>query len=176
MAFEAPFIAALNHLLEKESWARDRLAAHAGAVVELDAAPLPALRVAIGATGLAASAPPDARPALVVRLGPGRADWIGDEPLGETARFVARHLRWDVEEDLSRLTGDIAARRIVQAGRELAAWQRDAATRMAESVADYLAQEKRILVDRTELERLAREREALERRLEELERRARLLE
>jgi ubiquinone biosynthesis accessory factor UbiJ len=176
MAFEAPFLAALNHLLEKESWARERLSAFAGAVVELAAAPLPPLRLRIDAAGLAASAAADAPAALVVSLRPGAIDWNGDQRLAETVRFVARHLRWDVEEDLSRITGDVLARRLVQAGRDFSAWQRDAAQRTGESLADYFAQEKRLLVGRLELEGLAREREDLERRIAALEQRARALE
>ena len=176
MALEIPFIAALNHLLEKEPWAHERLAAFAGAVVELAAAPLPSLRLRIDEAGLAASAPAQAAPTLVVSLRPGAIDWSGDERLAEALREVARSLRWDAEEDLSRLTGDVLARRIVQAGQDLAAWQRDAAQRVAGSFADYFAQENRLLVARPELEALAREREALERRIEALERRARALE
>ena len=176
MALEAPIIAALNHLLEKERWARERLAAFAGAVVELAAAPFPALRLSIDASGLATKAPAEAQAALVVSLRPGAVDWTGDERLAEAVRFVARHLRWDIEEDLSRLTGDIVARRIVQAGQDLSAWQRDAARRTAESFADYFAQESRLLVARPELEQLTRSREALERRLEALEQRVRALE
>ena len=176
MVLEAPFIAALNHLLERETWARERLAAFPGAVVELVAAPFPPLRLGIDATGLATKAPADAQAALVASLRPGGVDWAGDERLAESVRYVARHLRWDVEEDLSRITGDVLARRIVQTGQDLSAWQRDAARRAAENLADYLAQEKRLLVGRSELEDLARAREALERRLVELERRAGTLE
>jgi len=176
MALEIPFIAALNHLLEGEPWARERLVAFAGAVVELAAAPLPSLRVRIDDAGLAASAPASAPPTLTVSLRAGGLDWSGDERLAQALRELARNLRWDVEEDLSKLTGDVLARRLAQAGRDLAAWQRDAARRTAESFADYFAQENRLLVARPELEALAHAREALQQRLDELEKRARALE
>ena len=176
MALEAPFIAALNHLLDEETWARERLAPFAGAVVELAALPLPPLRVRLDVAGLTGEAPADAQAALVVSLRPGGLDWKGDERLADALRFVARHLRWDVEEDLSKLVGDVLARRIVQAGRDFAAWQRDAARRTGESIADYLSQESRLLAGRPELDALSREREALARRIEALEQRARALE
>ena len=35
MRFESPFAAGLNHLLESESWARERLAPFAGETIEL---------------------------------------------------------------------------------------------------------------------------------------------
>jgi len=80
---------------------------------------------------------------------------------------LVRHLRWDVEEDLSRLIGDVAARRVVQAGRDLAVWQADALRRLADSFADYAGEEGRLLVRRRELETLgasvAQLRDAIER-------------
>ena len=43
----------------------------------------------------------------------------GDAELAQEISFLARHLTWDVEEDLSRVVGDIAAHRVVggRAGR-----------------------------------------------------------
>ncbi len=40
-----PFSLALNHLLEREPWARERLAPFAGRTVELRNPPFPALRL-----------------------------------------------------------------------------------------------------------------------------------
>jgi hypothetical protein len=51
MKFESPVAAALNHLLESETWARERLAPFAGEALELRAPPLPALRFLIAADG-----------------------------------------------------------------------------------------------------------------------------
>ncbi|MEW6690360.1 MAG: SCP2 sterol-binding domain-containing protein, partial [Pseudomonadota bacterium] len=114
MALESPFVRALNHLLEAAPWARARLAPHAGATIEFRAPPLPRLRFAIGAEGQLAPAQPEASPALVVTLTPAvlpaavrgeehllRAiDLAGDEALAAELRFLARYLRWDLEEDV----------------------------------------------------------------------------
>ena len=51
MQFESPIAAALNHLLESEPWARERLAPFAGEALELRAPPLPALRFLVAADG-----------------------------------------------------------------------------------------------------------------------------
>jgi ubiquinone biosynthesis protein UbiJ len=166
MLLEAPFVAVLNHLLEKESWARDRLAAFHGKCVELRAPPLPPLRFAIEAQGLLTPGSQGSEPALLVTLRPDAPlamlrgvedfarslDTTGDPGLAEVVMLLVRHLRWDVEEDLSRVIGDVAARRLAQGGRDFAAWQRDASQRIAESLADYLTEEKRLLVRRTELD------------------------
>jgi ubiquinone biosynthesis protein UbiJ len=120
-------------------------------------------------------------PALVVTLGPrailelarGREHFMraievaGDPALAAEVRLLARHLRWDVEEDLSRVVGDIAARRLAGAGRAFLAWQSDAARRIAESLADYAIDEKRLLVANPEMAgfaaAVARLRDAVER-------------
>jgi ubiquinone biosynthesis protein UbiJ len=185
MLLEAPFVAVLNPLLEKESWARDRLAAFAGKCVELRAPPLPSLRFEIEAQGLLKPGSQEGEPALVVTLRPDAPlamlrgiedfarslDATGDAGLAEAVMHLVRHLRWDVEEDLSRVIGDVAARRLAQGGRDFAAWQRDASQRFAESMADYFSQEKRVLVRRTELKLFFAEVSKLRDAIENLERR-----
>jgi ubiquinone biosynthesis protein UbiJ len=170
---------ALNHLLQAEPWARERLAPYAGATVELRNAPFPPLRFLILPGGTVEAGGAD--PALVITLRPDalislargpehfvRAlDVAGDPRLASEVMALARHLRWDAEEDLSKLVGDVAAHRLAQAGRALAAWHADAARRLAHALADYAVDETRALVGREEMdgfaERVARLRDALER-------------
>jgi ubiquinone biosynthesis accessory factor UbiJ len=87
---------------------------------------------------------------------------------------LARHLRWDAEEDLSRFVGDIAAHRLAEAGRAFAAWHLDAAQRLAAAVADYATEEKQLLARRADLEALgealARLRDAIARLEKRVER------
>jgi ubiquinone biosynthesis protein UbiJ len=81
--------------------------------------------------------------------------------------LLARHLRWDFEEDLSRLLGDVTAHRVAGALRDFAAWHADAARRLAAALADYATDERQLLVRRDELAMLAADlahlRDALER-------------
>jgi ubiquinone biosynthesis protein UbiJ len=94
-------------------------------------------------------------------------DVSGNARLASEVMLLVRHLRWDLEEDLSRLVGDAAAHRLAQAGRDFVAWQADAAQRLAQSFADYATEEKRVLVRRRELSALGADvaslRDALER-------------
>jgi ubiquinone biosynthesis protein UbiJ len=78
----------------------------------------------------------------------------GSGPLAEELRYLARHLRPDMEEELSRVVGDVAAQRIGDSVRALARWQRDAAQRAGEALADYAVDEQRLLVRRAELAQL----------------------
>ena len=158
----------LNHLLDAEPWARERLAPFAGEALELSAPPLPRLRLTILPGGRVEAG--GAEPALAIRLGPatllaamrGEAELMrsvelaGNAQLANEVMALVRHLRWDAEEDLSRLVGDVAAQRIVRAGREFVAWQADAARRLARALADYASEEAQFLVPRRAHEAHAR--------------------
>jgi ubiquinone biosynthesis protein UbiJ len=181
--FGWPFSLALNRLLEKEPWAAQRLAPFAGSCVELRGPPLPAVRFTIVPGGRVQAGGAD--PALVITLRPealvalarGEEHLLrsvgveGDARLADEVMLLVRHLRWDFEEDLSRLVGDVAARRLAELARSFAAWQADAAQRLAGSGADYAADEARLLVRRAELEALAAEVSRLRDALERLDKR-----
>ncbi len=157
-----PFSFVLNHLLLAEPWARERLAPFAGEVVELRAPPLPALRFTIlpggrvEAGGEAASLVVTLAPDVLLAALRGEEYLLrsvkvaGNAQLASEVMQLVRHLRWDVEEDLSRVVGDAAAHRIASLGRDVAAWQADAARRLAAALADYATEEQRMLVRRAE--------------------------
>ena len=178
----------LNRLLAAEDWARQRLAPFAGETLELRASPLPTLRLRIleGGTVEAGGAEPGLtmtlKPELLVALARGEehamraVDVQGNARLAAEVLVLARHLRWDFEEDLSRLFGDVVAHRLAGAARAFAAWHVDAAQRVAGALVDYATEEKKVLVRRAELETLAQPlaqlRDAiarLDKRLERLE-------
>ena len=148
----------VNHLLDGEDWARARLKPFAGQSARLDLGVLKLLleitaegRFMVGNTDgeaaviitLPAQAPILAltdRPALLAA-----AQISGSAELADTLRFVFSHLQWDVESDLARLLGDIAARRLVQGGRQVARWPLDLATNLALNLAEYLTEENQTL-------------------------------
>ena len=172
--FGWPFSLALNRLLDAEPWARERLAPFAGQTVELRAGPLPALRFTILPGGRLESG--GESPALVATWSFARpVELAGDEKLAAEVRLLARHLRWDFEEDLSRLVGDVAAHRLAEGGRAFVAWPADAARRLGEALADYAVEEKRVLVGRAELDEFRAEIARLLGALERLDQRARRL-
>jgi ubiquinone biosynthesis protein UbiJ len=155
----------LNQLLDRERWARERLVPFAGEATELRVALLPPLRVQIGAAGRIE--PGGAEPSAVVTLGGIR----GSGPFADELRYLARHLRPDIEEELSRLVGDVAAQRIGDGVRALVRWQRDTAARTREALVDYVVDERRMVVRRAELAQLAADIARLGGALAELEQR-----
>jgi len=169
-----PFSLALNRLLDAEPWARERLALFAGETLEVRNPPFPRLRFTILPGGRLEAG--GEAPALVATLRFARpVELSGDEKLAAEVRLLLRHLRWDFEEDLSRLVGDVAAHRLAAALRALAAWPADAARRLGETLADYAIEEKRMLVGRAELEELRAALARLDQALGELEKRVQRL-
>lgn len=179
---ESPLVLALNRLLEAEGWARERLAPYAGETVEFRAPPLPALRFAIVEGGrlapgteasLTLTLQPDSLPALLR----GEEHFMrtvgidGNAQLAREVLHLARHLRWDAEEDLSRLIGDAAAHRAVALARDIAAWQLDAGRRLAESFMEYAQEDGRLLAPRAGYAAFAAEVAELRDALERLEKR-----
>jgi len=156
----------LNRLLVAEPWARQRLAPFAGETVELRASPLPTLRFRIleGGSVAAGGAEPGLsmtiKPELLTALARGEdhamraVEVEGNAKLAAEILVLARHLRWDAEESLSHVVGDVAAHRLAETGRALAAWHLDAAQRLAAAFADYLTEEKQLLARRAHLEAL----------------------
>lgn len=169
-----PFSLALNRLLDAEPWARERLAPFAGETVELRSPPFPALRLTVLPGGRLEAG--GEAPSVVVNFSFGRPPEVaGEEKLAAEVNVLLRHLRWDFEEDLSRLVGDVAAHRLAETARALAAWPADAARRLGEALADYAVEEKHMLVARAELDELRAALARLQRGLERLEQRVRRL-
>jgi ubiquinone biosynthesis protein UbiJ len=183
-------IAGLNHLLVQQPWAAARLAAFAGQSVRLRCAPFPDLRFRILESGLLDRAMADADCALVLTLQPAALPLLlardetalkqvaleGSAEMASTVQYLFRHLAWDVEEDLSKVFGDVVAHRLASEGRAFAAWQRDAALRLAENFAEYWTEEQPLLAPPADVESFRREVDALrddtarlEERIERLE-------
>ncbi len=189
MQLETPVAAALNHVLRNEAWARERLSPFAGETVEVRAAYLPALRFRIEPDGTVSAAPGAAAGLIVLVKGDAAAaalkgedhllravEVTGNAKLADAVMGLVRHLRWDFEEDLSRVLGDVAAHRVADGLRGLAAWAPEAARRLSDSFAAYATDEAKLLLGRHELEDFAAEvaslRDAVERLDARLRRRA----
>ena len=116
----------LNHVLQQEPEAQQRLARQQGRVVEfewrfvtmkvvatpaglLDLAPegaVPELMLVLAETspfGLASAAVRGEKPAVRIE---------GDVQLAAEVNWLVDHVRWDVEDDLARLIGDVPAHTI----------------------------------------------------------------
>lgn len=187
---ERPAVAALNHLLQGQNWARESLRPFAGKCVVFRLAPLQDLRLLILDSGLADAAPAEVATDLTVTVQPGavphllarnpaamaQVDLAGPVDLASAVQLLFRELAWDAEQDLSRIMGDVLAHRVVGTARDFLAWQKEAASRLAQNVSEYLTDEQPLLAQGSEAASLRRSLELLdedctrlERRLEQLE-------
>jgi ubiquinone biosynthesis accessory factor UbiJ len=157
--------AAINHLLQGAAWARERMVPFAGASVRFHLPPASAT-FSIGEDGTLQPAASGVEPAAIIRLTPALAlrlallkdesaraevEVEGDAALAAALTRILGALSWDVEEDLSRVVGDVAAHRIGLAGRALLDWQAALAANVARSVGEYLTEERAVVPGREAL-------------------------
>ena len=188
--FERGAAAGLNHLLAQQPWAAERLKAFAGQCAEFRCPPFPDLRFAILESGLVEEAPSEAASALIVKLAPSALPLVlardeaalkeieieGSAELASAVQHLFRHLAWDIEEDLSRLFPDVVAHRMAEGGRAFAAWQSEAATRLAENLAEYFTEEQPLLARPADVDKFSRQADALREDAARLEKRIERLE
>ncbi len=180
-----PAAAAINHLLRDADWARERLIPFAGCSVRFEIPPVSAA-FTVAADGRLLPAGAQTEPATVVRFTAPtliRLVWLHDESArqdvqvdGDTAlasalTSVLSGLRWDIEEDLSQIVGDVAAHRLTQAGSDLLAWQANAASNLAHALAEYWTAEQPLLVSHEALREFVQAVDALRDDAQRLEKR-----
>jgi len=160
-----------NRMLERETWARDKLAAHAGQVFTVTVGPVTgAFRITDGGmfeSALLAGVAPNLRISVSpLNLPAFLADprnWSeyvredGDAALGGALKELAQTLPWFVEQAFARALGPIAGQRVADVGRRLLGFPEYAAERVSESVARYARDEARLLARGDELRRFADE-------------------
>ncbi|THF60165.1 ubiquinone biosynthesis accessory factor UbiJ [Pseudothauera rhizosphaerae] len=156
---ENAFIPVFNHLLAAAPWARERLQPHAGLVARLDVAPV-SIGFSVDTHGLLqadAAETPDVVLSIPLTAVPqfalGRYDEAmravhlqGNAEFADALGFVFRNLRWDAEEDLARVVGDVAAHRIAAGARALGEVPRQIADKAGANLAEYLTEERALLV------------------------------
>ena len=158
-------VPSINHVLRGNTWALERLARLAGKTVRIECAPF-ILALAIADGGELAPAAADAAPDATIRVTPGvmlrlvaadetawsQIDVTGDADLATTVNQVWRNVRWDFEEDLARMFGDIAAHRMAETGRTVQRWGAQSADNLARSFAEYWTEEDPLIARRRDVE------------------------
>ncbi len=180
-----PFESILNRQIAASARARGLLAELAGRSMELRFPPMP-LRIRVAATAEtlslrpAADEPADAviagTPLAFLRLATadaansiraGGMDVRGDAEVAEGFKRLFDAARPDLEEELSRFTGDPAAHYLARFARGTADFGRRAGDALTRNVSEYLSEESRDVPTRVEaeefLEGVDRFREAVDR-------------
>lgn len=160
---------ALNHLLATDPQAQGKLRPHAGKSLVFSAlgVDLPWDIAPEGLLRTPEHTPPSAddadlhitldldavRDAVAKRapLSLSGARVRGDAELAQTLSWLMAHVRWDAEDDLAQLVGDIPAHRLVHTGQAAVAQGRQAWERSQDRARDWFAASARGLVSRGEL-------------------------
>lgn len=182
--FPHPAAGALNHVLRSAPLAMERLRRHAGRTAAFHLGPV-TLAFTVQTTGevtaalAGASRDLDVRisPFLLPRLAAGEEaafreiEMQGDMEFAQEVSFLVRNLTWDVEEDLSKAVGDIAAHRIVSGVRGFGRWGREAALRAGQGAAEYWTEESPLVASRVKVEGFIRDVAELRDAIDRLEKR-----
>ncbi len=154
-----PVSATINHLLVREAWARNELVRHAGKVAHFDGG-LAAVRLRVAADGMVQAAPAGEAANVTIRVKMSDLPLImqnrerafsyvqieGDADFANTISHLSQNLRWEAEDDLARLIGDIPATRVVAGVKAAMETARATQQKLAENVAEYLLDENPMLV------------------------------
>jgi ubiquinone biosynthesis protein UbiJ len=167
----------INHVLAGEPWASAELAKHAGKAIALEmsfgrfavqitnSGLLEAVRHADSTEISDGEAVPPIRTALVLTIssqalstlltssGPIRENAFksvtiaGDADLAQLLGRLAGQLRWEYEEDLSKIIGDAPAHFAVAQGKKIASAGKAAGRDLLENAVEYLSEEKKVLLN-----------------------------
>ncbi|HEX4970276.1 MAG TPA: SCP2 sterol-binding domain-containing protein [Steroidobacteraceae bacterium] len=117
-----------------------------------------------------------AGPAPEAALRGGSVHIEGDAEVAQTFSELLKAAQPDLEEELSRVVGDVAARQIGNAARSALGFARRAKDTFMQNIAEYLQEEGRDVPNRTEAEEFLQGVDKVRDDVERLEARLRLLE
>ena len=179
----------INKLTDAAPLSRQRLGRFAGRTAVFHVGPLDAA-FTVQTTGEVLPAVAGAAKDLEVKLSPfllprlaakdegafRDIEMTGDADFAAEIAFLAKNLKWDVEEDLSKVVGDAAAHRAVGTAKAAAGWGKDAAGRLAASAAEYFTEESPLIASRVKVEGFVDDVSLLRDAVERLEKRIENLE
>lgn len=155
----------LQHITNQNNWSRQHLLAFAGKVLQLNIAFVKThlLILEDGSLGLApdnavADATIHISPSLALRLlaRDETANMLikieGDTHLATELGKVLQYLRWDIEEDLSKVIGDIPANKMVSVSKRITTVVKKQALNTADMLTEFWQEEKPVLAKKWQVE------------------------
>lgn len=178
----------LQHLIAQNSWANAMLQPFAGKSVQINIPPVSSALVILEDGSLAiagetniADATVTIPPSLLLRLiakdeaARLQINITGDTHLASELAKVFTHMRWDYEDDLSKLVGDVPAYKIGQFGQQAVQSVKETSTNLAEMLAEYWQEENPLIAKKrhvdafnTQVDTLRADVERFEKRLAKL--------
>lgn len=174
----------IQHLLAQNAWAASLLKPFASQSVQLNFVLLKTTLVILENGSLAIAGEtniPDATitipPSLLLRLmtkdesARMQIKIYGDTHLATALAKVLSHVRWDYEDDLSKVIGDVPANKVGTFARETASTIKDTAVNLTEMLSEYWQEEVPMLAKKRHIEQFNHEVDTLRADVERLEKR-----
>lgn len=160
----------LQHITNQNNWSRPYLIGFAGKVVQFDFLLFKAHLIILN-DGSLSMAGDTASADAVIHLPPSLAMRLmaqdesakmlikidGDTHLAAELSKILQQMRWDVEEDLSHLIGDIAANKLVAGSQKIAQETKKQTINLAEMLGEYWQEEKPTIAKKWQVEKFVQE-------------------
>ncbi len=164
----------LQHITQQNSWSRPYLTPFSGRILQFDFSLVKAHLIILedGSLSMAGdTASADAvihiPPSLAMRLmaqdesAKMQIKIDGDTHLATELSKVLQQMRWDIEEDLSHLMGDIAANKLVTGSQKIAQETKKQTVNLAEMLSEYWQEEKLLIAKKWQVEKFVPEVDSL---------------
>lgn len=156
----------LQHLTHQNNWSRKHLVAFAGKVLQFNIAFIKTNLVILddGSLGVAAD---NAVADTIIHIPPSLALRLiakdeaakmlikieGDTELAAEVGKVLQQMRWDIEEDLSHVIGDIPANKLASMSKKALAASKEQTINLVEMLTEYWQEEKLVLAKKWQVEK-----------------------
>jgi len=178
-------LAPFNHFLPSKSWAGKRLQPYVGKTVRLCISSFFNIVLTVQTSGELSAAMSSATVDTTITLTPGLLSRLlahdeeayrkisisGDSVFAEELLCISKNLHWDVEQDLSRIMGDILAHRVVRISKDLKQWHNKTIRNLSETLVEYWMEEQPLLAKSVCVHEFISEVGALKDDVEQLEKR-----
>ncbi len=174
----------LNHLVTQNQWARTHLLPFSGKTVRFYMPPAQASLTILEDGGLVvggetshADATINLSASLALRLLAKDSDAMsqvrieGDTELAKTLAKVLQNIKWDYEEDLSKVLGDISANKASAFAKDTAKEAKQQVVNFAEMAAEYWQEENPLIAKKRHVEDFVQQVDVLRDDVERLEKR-----
>lgn len=174
----------LQHLIAQNAWANGLLQPFAGQAIQFNIASIHVSLIILENGSLAIAGDtctPDCAviitPSLLLRLmakdetAKLQIKIEGNTALASALAKVLSNMRWDIEEDLSKLVGDVPAYSITQFGKRATQAVKDSSLNVANMLSEYWQEEKPVIAKKRHVEQFISEVDTLRADAERFEKR-----
>ena len=152
-------VSPINHVLRRENWACRRLQSYSGKTIGIKIFPLVRLNLMVQTSGEVKEITKPNGVDTTLTLSPivlagllareekvfDRIEVSGDSDLAAELIDIGKHIHFNVEQDLSKIIGDIPAHRMADVGEQVVKWHANSLTNLSEAWAEYCLEEQPLL-------------------------------